>query len=296
MFMNAHRYIRTGFVSLLVWASAAACHAAVGAPQVDDRAISIIPLSAEDQSIVRVLSYNIHHGRGIDGKLDLERIAEVIKSASPDIVSLQEVDNQTTRSKGIDQAKELARLTDMKVVYGASMSFQGGKYGNAVLTTLPIKESKVVPLPGEPRSALCVTLKLPNSNLPFGEFLFIATHLDTEDEPRLRSVPLIEKALESKPGVPAILAGDLNALPVGPTMQAFGKTWSNATSQQGLFTYPAGKPSKQIDYVLHRPSKFWQVLETKVLKEAVASDHRPILAVLQLLPEAKECSHRTNEN
>lgn len=100
--------------------------------------------NAEDKNIIRVLSYNIHHGAGIDGKLDLERIAGVIKSASPDIVSLQEVDNQTKRSKGVDQAKELARLTNMKFVYGASMSFQGGKYGNTVLTTLPIKASKVI--------------------------------------------------------------------------------------------------------------------------------------------------------
>lgn len=241
-------------------------------------------VNAEDQSTIRILSYNIHHGAGVDGKLDLERIALVIKSASPDIVSLQEVDKQTKRSKGIDQAKELARFTDMKFVYGASMNFQGGRYGNAVLTTLPIKESKVIRLPGEPRSALWVSLALPDRK----EFLFIATHLDTKKKARLSSVPLIEKALESKPGVPAILAGDLNALPVSPTMQEFGKMWMNATSQEGFFTYPAGKPSKQIDYVLHRPSTFWNVLETKVLKESIASDHRPILAVLQLLPEAKE--------
>ena len=244
--------------------------------------------NGEDRNTIRVLSYNIHHGAGVDGKIDLERIAGVITSASPDIVALQEVDQLTRRSKGVDQAKELARLTDMKFVYGASMSYQGGKYGNAVLTKLPIKESKVVPLPGEPRSALCVTLKLPDSKLPFQEFLFVATHLDTKDKARLSSVPLIEKALESKPGVPTILAGDLNALPPSPTMLEFGKTWSNATSKEGLFTSPAGKPSKQIDYVLYRPFELWSVLETKVLDEAIASDHRPILAVLQFLLEAKE--------
>lgn len=245
-------------------------------------------VTSHGEPTIRVLSYNIHHGEGMDGKFDLGRIAGVIKSASPDIVSLQEVDNQTKRSKGVDQAKELARLTDMKFVYGASMSYQGGKYGNAVLTNLPIKGSKVIPLPGEPRSALCVTLNLPGSKSTFGEFLFIATHLDTKSTPRFSSVPLIEKIFESKPGFPTILAGDLNALPASPTMQAFGKTWINSTSQEGLFTRPAGKPSVQIDYVLHRPAKSWKVRKTMVLKEKIASDHRPILAVLQFLPEAKE--------
>ena len=76
-------------------------------------------------------------------------------------------------------------------------------------------------------------------------------------------------------------------------MQAFGKTWSNATSEKGLFTYHAKNPSKQIDYILYRPSKSWKVLKTKVLEEPIASDHRPILAVLQFLPQAEEKKETT---
>jgi len=242
----------------------------------------------EKPHTIRILSYNIHHGAGTDGKLDLARIAGVIRSASPDIVSLQEVDKKTKRSKGVDQAKELARLTNMKCVYGASMTFQGGKYGNAVLTTLTVKESKVIPLPGEPRSALCVTLKVPHKGPSTGEILFMATHLDTKHKPRRSSVPLIEKVFESRPTTPAVLAGDLNASPNSPTMRQFGKTWLNATARKGLFTYPAGNPSVQIDYILYRHLRLCTVLKTQVLKEAVASDHRPILAVLQFGPEAKE--------
>ena len=52
---------------------------------------------------VRVLTYNIHHGEGMDGKIDLERIAAVIKRLEPDVVALQEVDVKTTRSQGVDQ-------------------------------------------------------------------------------------------------------------------------------------------------------------------------------------------------
>jgi endonuclease/exonuclease/phosphatase family metal-dependent hydrolase len=237
-----------------------------------------------EENMIRVLSYNIHHGEGIDGTLDLERIARVIQSASPDIVSLQEVDNRTTRSKGVDQAKELARLTGMKYAYGPSMDFGGGKYGNAVLTKFIIAKSKTIPLPGEPRSALCVTLKTFGTHLPAKEFLFIATHLDTGKTPRIDSVPLIENLFASIPDLPAIIAGDFNAIPNSPTMEAFGKTWENATSQKGLFTFPVANPSEQIDYVLCRPAGKWKVVSAKVLDEAVASDHRPILAELQYVP------------
>ncbi len=242
---------------------------------------------ARTQNRIVVLSYNIHHGEGVDQQLDLKRIAEVIKSVSPDLVSLQEVDNKTTRSKGIDQAKELARLTNMKFIYGSSMDYAGGKYGNAVLTKLTIEESKTIPLPGEPRSAVCVTLKTSGEGSSAARFLFVATHLDTKKQPRFNSVRLIEKLFDSDKDLPAILAGDLNAVPGSPTMQAFNETWQNATYQKGLYTSPAKNPSRQIDYILCRPSERWSFFESKVLDEAVASDHRPILVVLELLPEFK---------
>jgi endonuclease/exonuclease/phosphatase family metal-dependent hydrolase len=146
---------------------------------------------------VVVLSYNIHHGQGMDGKIDLARIAAVIKSVSPDIVSLQEVDKNTKRANGVDQAKELGRLTGMDYAYCASLPLQGGEYGNAVLTKLPIKKTTRIPLPGEPRSALCVTVEMA-TKMPF---TFIATHLDLTEKARLESIPLIETFFKSDPAL-----------------------------------------------------------------------------------------------
>lgn len=239
---------------------------------------------AEARARIAVLSYNIHHGVGVDGKLDLERIAEVIRSVSPDIVSLQEVDNRTSRSGQVDQAQELAGLTGMEAVFGASMDLGGGKYGNAVLTKLPVEASKCVPLPGEPRSALLVTVRLAHGTSRAERVTFAATHLDTAEAPRLESVALIEEAFLSDPDAPALLAGDLNALTGSATMLALAETWENATLREDLFTFPAGTPTRQIDYIMYRPSRRWAVVETRVLNEPVASDHRPILAVLELRP------------
>ncbi|MEZ6125818.1 MAG: endonuclease/exonuclease/phosphatase family protein [Planctomycetaceae bacterium] len=93
---------------------------------------------AADPTQLRVLSYNIHHGEGVDRKLDLQRIADVILSVRPDLVALQEVDRNATRTGGVDQPAELARLTRMHVVFGANIELQGGHYGNAVLSRHPI--------------------------------------------------------------------------------------------------------------------------------------------------------------
>lgn len=229
---------------------------------------------------LRILSYNIHHGAGADGLIDLERIARVIHAASPDVVSLQEVDCKTRRSKGVDQAKVLAELTGMNHVFGASMDYNGGQYGNAVLTTLDIVETTVVPLPGEPRSALCVHLKSADDDNSSDGFLFIATHLDTGMQPRRDSVPLLDAFLESNRKIPAILAGDLNAVPDSPTMRSLFESWRNTTRDPSFYTAPAKDPRHQIDYILYRPADGWQVIESEVLSESEASDHRPVLAVL----------------
>ncbi len=105
-------------------------------------AIAALPpfAHADEPTRLRVLSYNIHHGAGIDGRLDLERIARVIQSARPDVVALQEVDRGVARSKRIDEPAELARLTGLRAIFERNITYQGGDYGNAVLTGLPVRE------------------------------------------------------------------------------------------------------------------------------------------------------------
>src|SRR6185503_1828899 len=90
---------------------------------------SVIPKQA-----VRVMTYNIHHGEGTDGKIDLNRIAEVILSARADIVALQEVDRSVERTARRDLVAELAELTKMNFAFGKNIDYQGGDYGNAVLS------------------------------------------------------------------------------------------------------------------------------------------------------------------
>ncbi|MFN9083801.1 MAG: endonuclease/exonuclease/phosphatase family protein, partial [Acidobacteriota bacterium] len=71
---------------------------------------------------VRVLTYNIHHGEGIDGRFDLQRIARVIQNSHADIVALQEVDQRTNRIRRADTLAELARMTGLQPLFGKSMN------------------------------------------------------------------------------------------------------------------------------------------------------------------------------
>ena len=87
---------------------------------------------------LRLMSYNIHVGVGMDKKQDLKRIAEVIKDYDCDLVGLQEVDRGVERTGRVDEIKELARLTGMDYAFAHNLDYQGGQYGVAVLSRFPI--------------------------------------------------------------------------------------------------------------------------------------------------------------
>lgn len=227
---------------------------------------------------VRVLCYNIHHGEGTDGKVDLSRLARVIRAADPDAVALQEVDRKTRRTGGVDQTAELARLTGLHGAFGKAIDYGGGEYGQAVLARVPLGPGAVHTLPGEPdreqRIAFAVPLTLAGRDLTFA-----TTHLHHQNDSfRQRQAARLTEVFADS-ARPVILAGDLNANPDSKPLAILREGW--AVAGGNLLTFPAGKPAKQIDYVLYRPRAAFRMREVVVPDEPVASDHRPVLAVLE---------------
>lgn len=229
---------------------------------------------------VRILTYNIHHAEGTDAKIDAARIAAVIQSADPDFVAVQEVDVRTTRVAGADLAHQLAARTGLHAVFGKTIDYRGGWYGNALLSRWPLHgfvNHEMPSSPGRERRAVI-------EGTTGSGFHFLATHLDVTEPDRLLAVGRIAEIVASRPAdLPMILAGDLNAAAGSATMDELFKDWSNAIGEDPLPTYPAAKPTRQIDYILFRPAARWRVVEARVLDEAIASDHRPLLAVLELV-------------
>ncbi|MFH5805463.1 endonuclease/exonuclease/phosphatase family protein [Alienimonas sp. DA493] len=232
---------------------------------------------------IRVLTYNIHHGEGADGRIDLERIAGVILATEADVVLLQEVDVKTQRAGGVDQAKELARLTGMHSAFGANLPYAGGQYGNAILSRYPILSSQNHALPdggAEPRGALVAEVKIPGC----GVCRVLSTHWDhRSEENRLASAHAM-RALVAEWTEPAILGGDLNATRDAESLKTLAKSW-RLLGEGEAPTYPAADPNVQIDFIAtcsSRSSVSIDLTKSVAIEEKVASDHRPFLAVLKI--------------
>jgi endonuclease/exonuclease/phosphatase family metal-dependent hydrolase len=246
--------------------------------------ITVAGCSHSSQPVqLTVMTYNIHHGEGTDKKLDLPRIAGIIRDSGADLVALQEVDNGTERTGGVDQAAELGRLTGLNVAYGAAMDYQGGKYGNAILCKPRVKSKRIVPLAGsggkhEPRCVLVIQCNVQGRNL-----VFASTHLDFTAEPsdRLDQAKIIARTFANAHR-PMILAGDFNCRVGSPPLNLLAEQFDITTANDATPTSPPEQPISKIDHVLVKPRERWRTVDVKVIDERIASDHRPVIVKLEL--------------
>jgi endonuclease/exonuclease/phosphatase family metal-dependent hydrolase len=176
--------------------------------------------------------------------------------------------------------QELAKLTGMRVTFGANIPLEGGEYGNAILSRHPIDVVTNHPLPkivpGEQRGMLEIIVHAPG-----GAFTFCATHLDHRrpEADRLASVESIQKALAAKSRV--VLAGDFNARPDTETYRRLSAIFADAWTQAGQgegFTIPSDDPRARIDYVWLRG---FTATRAEVL-QSNASDHLPVVVDLEM--------------
>lgn len=239
---------------------------------------------AQSPITLRVMTYNIHHGEGIDQKLDLERIAKLILDAKADIVALQEVDRGVRRTQGRDLPGELAKLTGMTAAFEKNITYQGGDYGNAILTRFPIRKSKNTHYkmirPNEQRGVLQLVLDVGERDV-----LFMNTHIDSrpDDSERLLNADELKQIVAEAGATPIILCGDFNSLPGTRThekMKAFlTDTWEIVGKGEG-FSFPVQPPAKRIDYIYISKATIDPV-KIEVL-QSIASDHLPVVAELKL--------------
>lgn len=240
-----------------------------------------VPPPAEDV-VSRVVTYNIRHGRGNDDKVQLDRTASVLQQLQPDVIGLQEVDWLVKRSGKVNQPSELGKRLGMHAAFGSFMDYQGGRYGLAVLSKYPIQrvEEVTLPLGNEPRVALMVEIRLPNAQ----SLLVVNVHFDWVDDDKFRyaqASALVERLKQEKR--PYILLGDFNATPKTRTIDLLKSLATEiAKPAEQPFTFHAQKPQQEIDYIFASPATRWKAQSSRVIPEAMASDHRPYLAELIL--------------
>ena len=250
--------------------------------------------NSKGEGVTRLVTYNV----GIFNKYikdDYQLIADMMKEIDADAICMNELDNNTNRTRHVYQLKHFASLMgSWDFEYGAAMPYDGGEYGDAVLSKHPIIETRSYRLPcaasqpGEDRSLCVIRVEID------GKDLYVAsTHLDhlSGDASRLVQANEIRRIRDTELDGDLILAGDLNAIPssnVIATMTAF--LTNVGTIDQ--YTFPSENPTRKIDYILYAPIGHFGVQNCTVVSRSDqqvdgvdASDHRPVVADIRFQTE-----------
>jgi endonuclease/exonuclease/phosphatase family metal-dependent hydrolase len=230
---------------------------------------------------IRVMTYNIHHAGGVDGKVDVARIAKVIKEADPDLVALQEVDSGNPRSQNRDESAEIGKLADMHAHFEAAFDHKnGGQYGQCILSKeKPLKVEKVMlpQIKDEQRIAIVTEFQIHGEKVRF-----VGTHLTHNDNAeRVGQAKKLMEDLKDREQMPTILAGDMNAGPGSDPIKIYNEYFTDTTGKDAL-TSPVETPKHKIDWIFTNKGGPWKVIDKEVLDEAVASDHRAVVVTLEL--------------
>ncbi len=221
---------------------------------------------------MRIITYNIRGGLGMDGRRDTARIADFVHALAPDIVCFQEVHQRLPWSGWINQPRILAKRLGMAFVFQPCVRLPWGGYGLGIATRFPIRHVIRCQLKSvkEPRGALRVEVATPD-----GPLSIFCTHWGLGE--RERSIQarqmtfLVGAALD-----PVVVCGDLNDMPEASYIQQFVQEagMHDAGQAENALTYPSDAPRARIDVVLH--PAMWRT--TRVFTAASAlSDHLPLV-------------------
>lgn len=250
--------------------------------------VAVVGPGKVEPSDLRLMSYNVQHCLGTASNVDMRvaqayditPIADAILRERPDFVGLNEVHCKTWRTGNADYPAELARRTGLHATFAQAIPYQGGGYGVAVLSREDPISVERVPLPGKESRVLLLC--------EFQDFWFGTMHLDFGAY-QLQAVEAVRLVVAEKAASkPVFITGDWNNVPKSNTLAALREFMTVISKEDcctfhGRTDYPAEK-EYCIDYIAvdsaHAPA--CKVREAYVTKNIVASDHNPIVAVVEL--------------
>lgn len=241
---------------------------------------------------LRLMTYNVHRCVGVDRKLDVERVAEVIAACRADVVALQELDVGRARTNGVDQAQRLADLLRMRSHFHPAMKVESEHYGDAILTHLPERLVKAGGLPGmprikglEPRGAVWIAVDIGGGV----ELQVINTHLGLvpKEQQRQAAALIGEEWMASEAfTAPAVLLGDFNASPFSKTYRMLSSVIRDGqigAARPPTATFPSTFPFMRIDHVfLAGDIKVTSIESPFDPRARTASDHLPLVLELEV--------------
>jgi endonuclease/exonuclease/phosphatase family metal-dependent hydrolase len=249
------------------------------------------PLSGRPR--LRLLTYNIHKCiGGLDRLYRPERIQAVVRHYDPDVLLLQEVDEEVRRSNRDRQVELLGRMVGLKHrSYFPNVRVRGGGvYGNAILSRLPVQETRNIDLTmprRKRRSVLHASFRVPLKEAGRARTIHIFNlHLGLSGRERERQ---LRRFLDSHPfvrlhhGTPIIVAGDFNDL-WGTLGKKLLEPAGFSGQQRPIRTFPAYAPVRALDAVYVRGEiRLRNVFRSHLRLARQASDHLPLFAEIELL-------------
>jgi endonuclease/exonuclease/phosphatase family metal-dependent hydrolase len=225
---------------------------------------------------LRIATYNVHSGVGVDRRFRPQRIIDVIDELAADVVALQEV---LSPVRGFDMHASLRDETGLHLVTLATMPLAGGTFGNALLSRWPIVELAEHGLSvgtREPRGALDATI-----GRDARELRVIATHLGLRSTERHEQLSRLLAIVKREPGLPTVIAGDFNMTRAkARELRAHAE---HLGEHSALATFPSFAPMLPLDriFALHGAA-IVDVVVHRSRKARVASDHLPLVATVEI--------------
>ena len=247
---------------------------------------------------MRVASYNIHDGIGMDGVFRLDRIAEVISASGADLIGLQEVPRYIRKASAVDSIRILAEATGMYGAYAPSYTLssfapigsESGRglewpqYGNGFLSRYPIRWTEVHPLPYfetrgayiERRGILEALIAGPSGS---NDFLVLVSHFGLDPREREQQAEELVARIE-RTSRPIVLMGDFNALPDSEPINIIKRALHLIPPKEAPgWTFPVPSPDRQLDYIFVRG---FEIEENFITINSEASDHLAVTAKIRL--------------
>jgi endonuclease/exonuclease/phosphatase family metal-dependent hydrolase len=236
----------------------------------------------------RVVTYNVHKCRGMDGRVRPQRIAAVLREVAADVVALQEVLSVPGADHATDQARFLADALEMELRFGATREVPGGCYGNAVMSRFPLGtgRSHDLSVPGREKRG-CLRADV---HLAPGRWLHVFNvHLGTaflERRVQARRLVAAEILENHELKGPRMVLGDFNEWATGLATRLLRSNLNSVDIRTHLRrrrTYPGMVPVLHLDHIYYDdPLELQALVLHRTRLALVASDHLPLVADFHL--------------
>ena len=236
---------------------------------------------------LRVVTYNVHKCRGLDGRVRPQRIVEVLRELDADIIALQEVLSIEGKEREDNQARFFGEELGLDYRIGETRRLKGGSYGNLVLSRLPLLSTENYDISHwgrEERGCLRADVSLGSTLLHVYNVHLGTAYLERRQQGR----KLLAPEILNKDDItgPRILLGDFNEWTRGLTSRLLVRHFGTVDLRVHLKrkrTYPGLLPLLHLDHIYFDPSL---ILEDALLYRTrlalIASDHLPIVADFRL--------------